>query len=387
MSTKDEAKTQGFRVRYALSSFENLDNVIKNIRHCFGFPYQEAIGYLNSLTRSHRVRREHEALIDRLRQWAIFGNVDAVVWIDYEKSNQKPGSFKAGPRNSRPFSKVHIELSTTPCGRLAHEEENGEESDWTGSDVEESSPKAGEAIPSSARGPRSSKILKNFSSARKKHRALENAGGPAAESPKAASRVSADKGTMNKESSPRASGDAPLVDHDEISISLDSARDSQISAEKKKADMLLDMMIQEEVVPAHGSIYPRSIAPGPGHYGNPYSCLDPHTGRTFGRKAIGRIDVVMRKAKLRPGPGEYGTKPAMTDRAAPFGRFGKAAKMVLPVDGQNVNPFISDLAHSHDSFGVHSPNTLHFLPIQASDNAYGKQTAPLYSFCKARRPF
>merc|ERR1712134_169587 len=89
------------------------------------------------------------------------------------------------------------------------------------------------------------------------------------------------------ETTPRASGDAPLVDHDEISLSLDSARDSQTSAQKQKADMLLDMMIQEEVVPAHGSIYPRSIAPGPGHYGNPYSSLSQNS-KTFGRKAIGR---------------------------------------------------------------------------------------------------
>jgi hypothetical protein len=386
LSTKDEAKTQCFRVRYALSAFENLDNVIKNIRHCFGFPYQEAIGYLNSLTRSHRVRREHEALIDRLRQWAIFGNVDAVVWIDYEKSNQKPGSFKVGPRNSRPFSRAHIELCTAPSGRLAREEDDGEESDWTGSDVEEPSPKAGEAIPTSARGPRSSALLKHFSSARKKQRGLEGAGGAPVESPKGSKAPAEARKTT--ENTPRASGDAPLVDHDEISLSLDSARDSQTSAQKQKADMLLDMMIQEEVVPAHGSIYPRSIAPGPGHYGNPFCALAPaSSGKTFGRKAIGRIDETMKVARLRPGPGEYGTKPGLCDRTAPFGRFGKAAKMVLPVEGQNATPFISDLAHTHDSHGVHSPNTLHFPDISACDSAQGKLTAPLYSFSKARRPF
>eukprot|EP00746_Dinoflagellata_sp_MGD_P002896 gnl/MRDRNA2_/MRDRNA2_105659_c0_seq1.p1 gnl/MRDRNA2_/MRDRNA2_105659_c0~~gnl/MRDRNA2_/MRDRNA2_105659_c0_seq1.p1 ORF type:complete len:437 (+),score=55.15 gnl/MRDRNA2_/MRDRNA2_105659_c0_seq1:143-1453(+) len=397
LSTKDEAKTQGFRVRYALSAFENLDNVIKNIRHCFGFPYQEAIGYLNSLTRSHRVRREHEALIDRLRQWAIFGNVDAVVWIDYEKSNQKPGSFKVGPRNSRPFSRAHIELCTTPSGRLAREEEEDDGSDWTGSDVEEPSPKAGEAIPSSARGPRSSALLKHFSSARKKQRGLEAAGGVSVESPKGSKAPAEARKTT--ETTPRASGDAPLVDHDEISLSLDSARDSQTSAQKQKADMLLDMMIQEEVVPAHGSIYPRSIAPGPGHYGNPYCAMAPGSrGKTFGRKAIGRIDETVKIAKLRPGPGEYHTgmlvtrptdrptdKP--TDRTAPFGRFGKAAKMVLPVEGQNSMPFISDLAHTHDSHGVHSPNTLHLIATSACDSAQGKMTAPLFSFGKARRPF
>merc|ERR1712124_48794 len=109
-----------------------------------------------------------------------------------------------------------------------------------------------------------------------------------------------------------------MVDHDEISLSLDSARDSQLSAEKKKADMLLDMMIQEEVVPAHGSIYPRSIAPGPGHYGNPFCAIAPGSfGKTFGRKAIGRIDETIRVAKLRPGPGEYGTKKGLSERDAP----------------------------------------------------------------------
>jgi len=35
---------------------------------------------------------------------------------------------------------------------------------------------------------------------------------------------------------------------------------------------LLRNMIQEEIVPAHGSIYIRSIAPGPGYYGTPGIC-------------------------------------------------------------------------------------------------------------------
>jgi len=266
---------------------------------------------------------------------------------------------------------------------MAREEEDGEESDWTGSDVEEASPKAGEAIPSSARGPRSSALLKHFSSARKKER-----GGAPMESPKGSKAPAAEGARKNTEVSPRASGDAPMVDHDEISLSLDSARDSQLSAEKKKADMLLDMMIQEEVVPAHGSIYPRSIAPGPGHYGNPYCSLaSAHMGKTFGRKAIGRIDETMRVAKLRPGPGEYSTKPGLAERAAPFGRFGKAAKMVLPCEGQNATPFISPLAHTHDSHGVHSPNKMQNPDMKACDAAQGKMSPPIYSFSKAKRPF
>merc|ERR1712070_1345039 len=134
-----------------------------------------------------------------------------------------------------------------------------------------------------------------------KQRGLEQGGAPM-DSPKG-SKAPATEARKTTETSPRASGDAPLVDHDEISLSMDSARDSQISAEKKKADMLLDMMILEEVVPAHGSIYPRSIAPGPGHYGNPFCALaPPSSGKTFGRKPIGRIDETMKIAKLRPGP-------------------------------------------------------------------------------------
>ncbi|CAE8669910.1 unnamed protein product, partial [Polarella glacialis] len=87
ISTMEETKAGGpdIVVRYALSAFEDLNSAIKNLRRCFGFPYQEYIGYINTLTQSHRARREHEVLIDRLRRWAIFGNVDAVFWIDYAK--------------------------------------------------------------------------------------------------------------------------------------------------------------------------------------------------------------------------------------------------------------------------------------------------------------
>merc|ERR1719265_1404982 len=112
LSTREESKagSADICVRYALSAFEDLNSAIKNLRRCFGFPYQEYIGYLNTLTRTHRARREHEALVDRLKRWAIFGNVDAVVWIDYAKANQPPGSFRIGPRDSRPFGLSHMEI-------------------------------------------------------------------------------------------------------------------------------------------------------------------------------------------------------------------------------------------------------------------------------------
>eukprot|EP00913_Durusdinium_trenchii_P002495 g2307.t1 len=53
----------------------DLNSAIKNLRRCFGFPYQEYIGYMNTLTHQYRTRSEHEGLIDRIRRWAMFGNV------------------------------------------------------------------------------------------------------------------------------------------------------------------------------------------------------------------------------------------------------------------------------------------------------------------------
>ena len=46
LSAMEEAKTSDpdLTVRYALSAFEDLNSAIKNLRRCFGFPYQEYIG-------------------------------------------------------------------------------------------------------------------------------------------------------------------------------------------------------------------------------------------------------------------------------------------------------------------------------------------------------
>lgn len=71
---------------------------------------------MNTLTQQYRTRSEHEGLMDRIRRWAMFGNVDAVLWIDYAKANQPPGSFKMGPRESRPFGPGHLQAPKAPRG-------------------------------------------------------------------------------------------------------------------------------------------------------------------------------------------------------------------------------------------------------------------------------
>jgi hypothetical protein len=129
LSTSEEARAK-IKVRYALSAYEDLNRAIRNLRRCFGFPYQEYIGYLNTMTRTHRARREHSILVESLRRWAMFGNVDAVLWIDYAKANQPPGSFKMGSRDSRPFSPLH----TLICAACEEADEYEESEAWSDSE-------------------------------------------------------------------------------------------------------------------------------------------------------------------------------------------------------------------------------------------------------------
>lgn len=394
LSTMEEAKAYAsdLHVRYALSAFEDLNGTIKNLRRCFGFPYQEYIGYINTLTRKHRARREHEILIDRLRRWAIFGNVDAVVWIDYAKANQPPGSFKMGPRDSRPFSTGHIEICNKIESGMEYIDHDGEESDAGWSDLEEDQgagiggtvAAGGPVSPTAAESRRAPKVIPLVS----RNGCLTVRSPPrsgCSEPPIATAttrlplsdgsprRVDAD-GTVSRvqtqDFSPLSAGDG-----------LSSWRTQNLGT--KDEHFILRTMIQEEVKPPYGSIYKRSITPGPGYYGHPELKPSQQRDMSFGHRPAGRIDEVENVSKKLPGPGDYRAKLALAEIGAPLGRFGKADKLLNPSEAVKKLPFISALASASEAHGVHSPPIFHTV----IPDARGFSPNPKFSFGKTRRPF
>jgi len=385
LSTLEEAKSQSsdIGVRYALSAFEDLNSAIRNLRRCFGFPYQEYIGYLNILTRTHRARREHEGLVDRLRRWAIYGNVDAVVWIDYAKANQPPGSFKVGSRDSRPFSKAHMELCTSvPSGTGFHDDDVDEsEGGWT--EIEEDVPGAfaRTADTDYKEGtitlPRGTVALRGRSSRTYPMRKFQKSAS-SSEPPKAPAPVDA-----TPKSPMQATSGAQDILHEQ---SLSPSRANTVARSDEQLKKLRSL-IQEEVIPAHGSIYPRSIVPGPGHYYNPGVHVSREAGKSFGHRPKGYIDQAVVAAKAVPGPGEYKAKPPLCDLKARCGAFDHAEKLVEPIDKVRKLPYISPLASSLEAHHVHSPPLFHTVSDDAPCNTHGYQRPPRYSFGRARRPW
>lgn len=378
LSTRDESKasSSGICVRYALSAFEDLNSAIRNLRRCFGFPYQEYIGYLNTLSRTHRARREHEALVDRLRRWAIFGNVDAVVWIDYAKANQPPGSFKMGPRDSRPFSQAHMEL----CTDLHDDDDNngnGDDSEAAWSEMDEEA--GGAAV-----APHHSQDLSLSQGSRKTSLVLQrghSAGNVPLKRLVRASELAEQKGSMSARDGSKTS--RSLAGERDLSpeSKLQSARAMQENA-------LLRTMIQEEIVPGHGSIYTRSIAPGPGYYGAPASTsMEERGAGIFGHRPRGRIDSIMEASKELPGPGEYAPKARQLEMKPQLGKFGKAGKMVPPTEIARKLPFISALASECEGHSVHSPAYFHSVGPDAPCHTRSFAKPAKYSFGKMKRPF
>lgn len=403
LSTADEVKanTPETGVRYALSAYEDLNGAIRNLRKCFGFPYQEFIGYLNTLTRTHRARREHEALIDRIRRWAMFSNVDAIVWIDYAKSNLPPGSFKVGARDSRPFSKKHMEICTHDPAETKHD--NDDESE-TWSEIEYEHGAAGGPAtstaadpvvgmttsldfsqPSSGSGPLMIPVRAQQRVARtgarqhslKRNTQLESGGGPSRTSLSASVALSKqqDSASAAVAGASVTEGTKPVEDAD---------------APKPKPDerTLLRSMIQEEVVPAHGSIYTRSIAPGPGYYGTPATAGSQSArGSSFTGRGRGQLEDILLKAGKTPGPGDYIPKKAIADAPKTLGRFDRAQRLVLPVDVPKKLPFISSIASQSEGHGLQSPSEFHSVSPDAPCIGRGVMRSPRYSFSRSRRPF
>eukprot|EP00440_Ansanella_granifera_P029322 gb/GFBE01031848.1/.p1 GENE.gb/GFBE01031848.1/~~gb/GFBE01031848.1/.p1 ORF type:complete len:434 (+),score=91.42 gb/GFBE01031848.1/:1-1302(+) len=394
LSTMEEAKAHGpdIVVRYALSAFEDLNSAIKNLRRCFGFPYQEYIGYLNTLTQSHRARREHEALIERLRRWAMFGNVDAVFWIDYAKANQPPGSFKMGPRESRPFSPAHMQLVTDVpehlgIGDLDDESEAAwsEQEDEEKGQREEGGTVQGSVI-ESATLVREQGCLRPFPQKRL----------PKGVAGVRASHMLAPAPTTNSPSASLVQGGEEAVTAT-FSATLDSTEmgdgtSKEKSQEKTKGEReLLRTMLQEEFVPGPGSIYTRSIVPGPGYYGAPKAPdAAMKDSYSFGRKGKSKIEEVKEFAAKLPGPGQYAPKPEMTAESQMVGKMGcmgKAPRLVPHDETARKLPFISKLASASESYGLDSSLSFHCVNPIGVTKTPRYSRPPEFSFSKTRRPF
>ncbi|CAE7203969.1 Cdk10 [Symbiodinium sp. CCMP2456] len=135
---------------------------------------------------------------------------------------------------------------------------------------------------------------------------------------------------------------------------------------KEAEKEILRIQLQEEFVPVPGSIYQRSIVPGPGYYGSPK--VPGHVTQeaaTFGRKGMSTFDQIKDFAAKLPGPGQYEEKASTTDevsRRKPTPRtgcFGKSPKLVSREEAFKKLPFISKLASACEGFGLHSSETFH----------------------------
>lgn len=381
---------QDICVRYALSSFEDLNNAIKNLRNCFGFPYQEYIGYLNTLTRSHRARREHEALIDRLRRWAMFNNVDAVLWIDYSKSNQPPGSFKMGPHDSRPFSALHMEICTDVQGHTGKQDYDGDESEAEWSDAEDDHQGIhafGAGLDAQTSGDATQMAgatrpfpLKKLGRKSTHRMVLLHLAAPTALSMSASQSMGEDHAPLSHRA--ETTKLAAFASEDFTSRKASAEFSPRDIKEAEKA--VIRSMLQEEVVPVHGSIYSRSVAPGPGYYGIP--AAPQPIAITMGRKVKTQMDMFVEKMKDLPGPGEYTPRARLVEEAPPSSRFSKAVRLVRIDEAPRKLPFISALASDCEArclqgapFDVISP--------EADNNKAGYTKPPKYTFNRARRPF
>ncbi|CAJ1356799.1 unnamed protein product [Effrenium voratum] len=369
LSTMEEAKAHDpdLTVRYALSAFEDLNSAIKNLRRCFGFPYQEYIGYMNTLTHQYRTRREHEGLIDRIRRWAMFGNVDAVLWIDYAKANQPPGSFKMGPRESRPFSPAHMQICADMPEILRLEDVNDEsEAAWS-EDLEDDKHAGHSSDAQVATMPREPGSLRPL---------------PPKRLPRHIQRM------RPSQMLAQAVSKAASPDREEALVKMDHkilAKDGKPKTEKEA----LRMQLQEEVVPVPGSIYTRSIVPGPGYYGAPKigDAKEVGPAASFARKGASTWDQLRLHAAKLPGPGQYeaAAKTSDTFFRAKLGSFTRAPKLVNNQEVFKKLPFISNFASACEGFGLNSPE-FHCISPEEVCNLPHYTKDPAFSFSRTPRP-
>lgn len=389
-------------VRYALSAYLDLNKAINNLRRCYGFPYQEYIGYLNTLTRGQRVRREHLHLIDRLRRWAIVRNIDAIFWIDYTKANLPAGSFKIGPRSSRPFHPNHLEI----CGGLLSLEDQKrradveEASDVALSDVNDDRALVDPGSYMSPQGISGPTVFLADSLGLRLDRSAAN-GAPSKLKPfvfqdrqllqlrqlppqtsEPMEKQPTQQPPQNSAKSVSSEGGSDKDDASRLARRAPNSARKPSEGDKMTAE--LRGMIQEESIPPVGSIYTRTITPGPGYYGMPEMKISEarFEKETFTTRRRDFFDEVAISARKRPGPGVYQPKPGLTDTAKRLGIFGKEERLPSPEEAVRKLPFISEWASRVECHGIHSPAI--FYATQEQETTV-KAYSPEYSVGRSRR--
>merc|ERR1719428_129766 len=146
-------------------------------------------------------------------------------------------------------------------------------------------------------------------------------------------------------------------------------------------------MLQEEVVPAYGSIYPRTLTPGPGYYGVP-DMLAAKDAATFGARRKGCIDVAVDQRRLVPDPGAYDPKPETGQGTKLLGNFNKAylSTLMNPAQTMKKLPYLSTEHSLSEAPSVHSP-AAPFYSVAPEALASARASAPGHRFGKLRRPF
>jgi hypothetical protein len=344
-------------------------------------------------------------------------NVDAVVWIDYTKANQPPGSIKMGPFESRPYSRAHVEIVCVEgLGMCSKEHDDISE---TRSEIEEAQdgddttrperPSEKKAIDGAATVDHTA-LREDTKLVSKKKNSIASVVQVASEqvSRKTAAvsavQVSRKTAAVSAEQVSRktAAVSSEQVSRKTAAVSAGGGVSGDVRAapQKKQAKSprkvdeksAIRSIMQEEFIPVHDSIYYRSIAPGPGYYAvnsttmslEDRSKLSAGNGCSFGSGHIKGSGL----EKPLPGPGQYQHMDGFDTSKANLGGFGKSAKLVSPIDSIRKLPFISPQAAILENYGLHSPGYAHIIPPHASHaTTRGHVRAPLYSFSQARRPF
>lgn len=83
----DEINGSQIKTYWNISSFNNLDKSIKNLREREG-TNDKNIGYVN-LSENSSYSKFSESLTKRIKDWAELKNFDAVIWTDLESNFQK----------------------------------------------------------------------------------------------------------------------------------------------------------------------------------------------------------------------------------------------------------------------------------------------------------
>lgn len=206
--------------------------------------------------------------------------------------------------------------------------------------------------------------------------------GSGATQPSATSAAAKRASTVAGAGAEAPSGDPNAVDKRATAL-LEAGRALGASprrGEDKQA--LFRTMLQEEYVPPPGSIYSRSISPGPGYYAM-LSTLNTKSGRRFGGKTKGNIDAVCDAVRDLPGPGQYPDPKGFAAEIHQLGRFDKAEKMVEA----SKRPFISPRHAEAEGFGTCGPDAFHSVTANSVAATKGYQNYPKFSFGRLRRPF